>query len=147
DPQSPERGQYAFVQGLIREVAYNMLAKRDRKSRHLAAARLFESLATNEIAAGLAAHYLAAWRNSLEGPEADAVAAQAGIALRAAAERATDLGSHKQAVAFLDQALGVTTAPADAADLLERAGESAVAAGQYEAAEAYLRRATDAQRS
>ena len=42
DPRSPERGQYAFVQALIREVAYNTLAKRDRKVRHLAAARYFE---------------------------------------------------------------------------------------------------------
>ncbi len=38
DLRSPERGQYAFVQALIREVAYNTLAKRDRKRRHLAAA-------------------------------------------------------------------------------------------------------------
>jgi predicted ATPase len=38
DPRSPERGQYAFVQALIREVAYNTLTKPDRKARHLAAA-------------------------------------------------------------------------------------------------------------
>ncbi len=30
DPRSPERGQYLFVQALIREVAYGTLAKRDR---------------------------------------------------------------------------------------------------------------------
>ena len=42
-PAQPERGQYAFVQALIREVAYNTLARRDRKARHLAAARFFES--------------------------------------------------------------------------------------------------------
>ncbi|MGI8998367.1 MAG: AAA family ATPase, partial [Candidatus Limnocylindria bacterium] len=29
DPRSPERGQYRFVQGLIKEVAYGTLAKRD----------------------------------------------------------------------------------------------------------------------
>ena len=28
DPRSPERGQYGFVQALIREVAYGMLARR-----------------------------------------------------------------------------------------------------------------------
>ena len=32
DPRSPERGQYAFVQALIREVAYSTLALRDRRS-------------------------------------------------------------------------------------------------------------------
>ena len=92
DPRSPERGQYAFVQALIREVAYNALAKRDRKARHLAAARFFESLGTDELAGGLAGHYLSAFRNSAEGPEADAVGAQARIALTAAAQRAIDLG-------------------------------------------------------
>ena len=45
--------------------------------RHLAAARYFESLGTDELAAALAGHYLAAYRNAPEGPEADALAAQA----------------------------------------------------------------------
>ena len=40
---SPERGQYGFIQSLIREVAYGTLARRERRSRHLAAARYFES--------------------------------------------------------------------------------------------------------
>src|SRR3954451_7273080 len=39
DARSPERGQYGFVQALIREVAYNTLAKKDRKKLHLSAAR------------------------------------------------------------------------------------------------------------
>ena len=75
DPRSPERGQYAFVQALIREVAYNALAKRDRKVRHLAAARFFEGLGTDEVAGALAGHYLAAWRSAPEGAEADAAGA------------------------------------------------------------------------
>ena len=145
DPRSPERGQYAFVQALIREVAYNALAKRDRKSRHLAAARFFESLDTDEIAGGLAGHYLAAYRNAAEGAEADAVGGQARIALKAAAQRAITLGSYDQALTFLDQALAVTTDPAETADLLERAGDAASSAGRREAAEAYLRQAIAAQ--
>ena len=32
DPRSPERGQYGFLQDIVRGVAYEMLAKRDRKS-------------------------------------------------------------------------------------------------------------------
>ncbi|HYN69591.1 MAG TPA: AAA family ATPase, partial [Candidatus Eisenbacteria bacterium] len=146
DPRSPERGQYAFVQALIREVAYNTLAKRDRKNRHLAAARFFETLDTDEIAGGLAGHYLAAYRNSPEGPEADAVAAQSRIALTAAAQRATSLGSHDQALAFLEQALTVTTDPAETAGLLDRAGETAYAGGRYEAAEEHLRHAMSVRR-
>ena len=79
-------------------------------ARHLAAARYFESLGDDELAGALAAHYLAAYRASTEGPEAEALAAQARIALRAAAERATALGAPGQAVTFLDQALEVTDA-------------------------------------
>jgi class 3 adenylate cyclase/tetratricopeptide (TPR) repeat protein len=146
DPRSPEKGQYAFVQALIREVAYNTLARPDRKSRHLAAAHFLESLSTDEIAGGLAGHYLAAHRNSGEGVEADAIGAQARIALGAAAERAVTLGSHDQALAFLEQALSFTTDLVATADLLERAGEAAFNAGRYEAAEANLRRAIAAQR-
>jgi tetratricopeptide (TPR) repeat protein len=146
DPRSPERGQYAFVQSLVREVAYNTLARRDRKARHLAAARFFESLGSDELAGALAGHYLAAYRNAPEGAEANAVAAQARIALRAAAERATALGSHTQAVAFLEQALSVTTDPRDRALLLERAGSSASLAADHEAAERCLVQAIEIQR-
>jgi tetratricopeptide (TPR) repeat protein len=147
DPRSPERGQYAFVQALIREVAYNGLAKRDRKSRHLAAARFFESLDSDEIAGALAGHYLAAYRNAAEGAEAEAVGAQARISLTAAGQRAIGLGSYEQALTFLEQALAVTTDPAEMADLLERAGEAASAAGRHEAADRHLRAAMEAQRS
>ena len=109
DPRSPELGQYAFVQALIREVAYNTLARADRKVRHLAAARFFEAIGSDELAGALAGHYLAAHANAPEGPEADALGVQARIALEAAAERAAALGSHEQAVTFLRQALTVTT--------------------------------------
>jgi class 3 adenylate cyclase/tetratricopeptide (TPR) repeat protein len=146
DPHSPERGQYAFVQSLVREVAYNTLARRDRKSRHLAAARHFESLGSDELAGALAGHYLAAQRYTPEGAEADAAAAQARIALRAAAERAIALGSPDQALTFLDQALSVTTNTGETAEILERAGEAAAAAGRHEAAERHLRQAIAAQR-
>jgi len=146
DRRSPERGQYAFVQALIREVAYNTLARAERKRRHLAAARFFESLDSDELAGGLAGHYLAARLNAAEGPEADALAAQARISLRGAADRATALGSHDQALVFLEQALTVTSDPAEEAELLERAGESASAGAHHERAEGFLRRALEQQR-
>jgi class 3 adenylate cyclase len=127
DPRSPERGQYAFVQALIREVAYNTLARRERKVRHLAAARYFESLGTDELAGGLAGHYIAAQRLAADPAEADALAAQARVALRAAADRAATLGSHEQALVFIEQALGITTDPADRAALHQTAIVSAEA--------------------
>ena len=146
DLRSPERGQYAFVQALIREVAYNTLAKRDRKTRHLAAARFFEALGSDELAGALASHYLAAHQNAAEGPEADTLAAQARIALRAAADRAIGLGSLGQAVGFLDQARAVTRDDAETAELLERAGQSAYLAGLGEISEDRLRRAIELRR-
>jgi class 3 adenylate cyclase/tetratricopeptide (TPR) repeat protein len=147
DPRSPERGQYAFLQALIREVAYNTFAKKDRKVRHLAAARYFEQLGSDELAGALAGHYLAAHANAAEGSEADALAAQARLALKGAAERAASLGAHDQAVAFLAQALSVTTDPADEAELLERAGRSATVAAHHKSAETFLRRALDLHRA
>jgi class 3 adenylate cyclase/tetratricopeptide (TPR) repeat protein len=132
DARSAEIGQYVFVQALIREVAYNTLSKKDRKARHLAAARFFEQLGSDELASILAGHYLAAHDNAAEGPEQDALAAQARVALRGAADRAAKLGAHDQAVTFLQQALNVTADPAERADMLERASESAGIATRYE---------------
>ena len=146
DPRSPERGQYAFVQALIREVAYNTLARADRKERHLAAARYFETLTTDELAGALAGHYLAARENAPDGPERDALAAQARVALRGAAARAAELGAHDQASAFFERALTAATEPAERADLLERAGEEASAAGHHDAAERHLRAAVELRR-
>ena len=130
DPRSPERGQHKFLQSLIREVAYGTLARRDRRSRHLAAARYYEGLGDDELAGALASHYLAAREASDEGPEADAITAQARLALSGAADRAAALGAHDQAVAYLDQALAIVTDPGDRASLLDRAATSAAAASR-----------------
>jgi class 3 adenylate cyclase/tetratricopeptide (TPR) repeat protein len=146
DARSPERGQYAFVQALIREVAYNTLSKKDRKVRHLAAARWFESLGEPELVGALAGHYLAAKSLASEGAEADALAAQARIALKAAGERAASLGAQRQALTFFEQALEVTTDAAEEADVRRRAGQSALSATDYDAAERHLRRAIELQR-
>jgi class 3 adenylate cyclase/tetratricopeptide (TPR) repeat protein len=129
DPRSPEKGQYLFVQGLIREVAYGTLAKRDRRRLHIAAARYFEAFEDEGIAGALAEHYVAAFKAQPEGPEGDAVAAQARVALRGAAERARSLGSFLQATRFLERALEVTTDPADEAQLHAAAGDAGLYAG------------------
>jgi tetratricopeptide (TPR) repeat protein len=143
DPRSPERGQYGFVQSLIREVAYGTLARRDRRSRHLAAARYFEMLSDDELAGVLASHYLAAHEASEAGPEADALAVQARLALRGAAERAAALGGHAQALVYLEQALAVSTDPGERATLLHLASESANASGHDAKAQDYARQVID----
>jgi tetratricopeptide (TPR) repeat protein len=144
DPRAPERGQYAFVQSVIREVAYGTLSRRDRRARHLAAARYFETLDDDELAGALAMHYLAAHEASEAGPEAEALAAQARLALRAAADRAMSLGSLEQAVTYLREALTVASTPADRAELLERAAVCEDQLARYPAAEAYAQEARTA---
>ncbi len=146
DPRSPERGQYTFLQALTRDVAYRTLARKDRKTRHLAAARFFEQHGSDELAGVLAGHYLSAHENAAQGPEADALAAQARVALKGAAERAASLGSHDQAVAFVEQALTVTPDHAEQAELLERAGISATKAAQYTRGQGFLRQALELNR-
>jgi class 3 adenylate cyclase/tetratricopeptide (TPR) repeat protein len=136
DPRSPERGQYGFVGALVREVAYGTLSKRDRRDRHLAAARWFEGLGDDELAGILASHYTDAVAASTPGPEADAVAAQARIALRAAAERSRALASPAQAAAYLRRALEVTTEPPEIARLHEDIGEALLLSGQFTASKA-----------
>jgi class 3 adenylate cyclase/tetratricopeptide (TPR) repeat protein len=141
DPRSPERGQYRFRQGLIREVTYGTLAKRDRRVLHLAAARHFETLGDEELAGVLANHYLEAYEASPGGEEGAAVAAQARVALRSAAERAFRLHSHEQAVAYYEKAMAVTFDDDDKTELMRLAARSADAAGQVDKSEALLRQA------
>jgi class 3 adenylate cyclase/tetratricopeptide (TPR) repeat protein len=118
DPRSPERGQCRFVQAVVREVAYETLAKADRRAKHLAAARYFEGIGDDELAGVLAMHYVEALRATPPGPEADALAAQARIALRAAADRAAALHAWSVAAHHLSTALEITTDTAERASIL-----------------------------
>jgi predicted ATPase len=132
DRRSPERGQYSFVQSLIREVAYGTLAKADRRRKHLATAHYFESLEDEELAGIVATHYVEAFEATAAGPEADSLAARARDWLSAAADRALSLGSPEQSLAFLEQALSITLSGEERASLLRRAGESLMRAGRLE---------------
>ncbi len=147
DPRSPERGQYHFVQSLIREVAYGTLAKRERRARHLAAARYFEALGEDELAGALASHYLAAHEASAEGAEADAIAIQARLALSGAAERAATLGSLDQAVSYLRQAIAITVEAGERAALYLRAARSANDAALHSSADELVRAGIELARS
>jgi tetratricopeptide (TPR) repeat protein len=146
DPRSPERGQYGFTQALVREVAHGTMSRKDRRERHLAAARFFEALDDGEVAGVLATHYISAHEATPPGPEAEAVGAQARLALRAAAERATALGSPESAIGYWERARTVTRDPAEEAELLEQVGIAQRMAGRFEAAETSLRDAAARQR-
>ena len=136
DKRSPERGQYSFLQALIKEVAYSTLSKPDRRSRHLAAAHHLESLNDDELAGVVATHYVEAYGASPEGPEADALAARARDWLSQAAQRALSLGSPEQAIGYADVALDVTPKGAERASLLATAASAATLAAWFDRAEA-----------
>jgi tetratricopeptide (TPR) repeat protein len=147
DPRSPERGQWQFVQALIREVGYATLSKRDRRARHLAAARYVEGLGDEELAGVQALHYRDAYLAMPEGPEGEAVAVQARLALRGAAERAAALHSNDLALTYLEQALSISPDSAEEPELLERAGIAAFEAGLHDAAVGHLTRAIERYRA
>jgi class 3 adenylate cyclase/tetratricopeptide (TPR) repeat protein len=143
DPRSPERGQYGFVGGLIREIAYGTMSRADRKTRHLAAAHFFEAWDDDELAGVVATHYIEAHNAAPEGPDADALAARACDSLVTAGERAGSLGSHQQSLSYFEQAVAVTPSAEERIRLLECAADAALSAGARETAERYLGEAVE----
>ncbi|TML72040.1 MAG: zinc-ribbon domain-containing protein [Actinobacteria bacterium] len=140
DPMSPERGQYAFLQDLVRKVAYDTLTRKERKTLHLAAAGYLRSLGEEEeVVEVVAAHYLDAYQAAPE--EADEVRAQAREMLVRAGERAASLGANAEAQAHFERAAELTDDPIAEAELYERAGAIAHAAARTEDAAAYFERA------
>jgi class 3 adenylate cyclase len=101
NPRSPERGQYRFVQGLIREVAYGRLSRQERVSRHLAVAEMFESSGEPELAGVVASHYADAVETD---PGNEELVKRACRAVVEAAERAEELKSDGQAANLYQRA-------------------------------------------
>jgi class 3 adenylate cyclase/tetratricopeptide (TPR) repeat protein len=130
DPRSPERGQYQFVQGLIREVAHGRISREVRAKRHVEAARYLEGLGV-ELAPVVAAHYLEAYA-AASGDEAVALRIKARDALLAASDRAADLHSYEQARALADRALEATDDDAERAPVWERIAAASAIMADYE---------------
>ena len=142
DPRSPERGQYGFLQALVQHVAYETLARRDRKARHLAAAGFLEREAgvdPDEIAEVIAAHYVDAHAADPAADDADVVKGQARDWLCRAGERAAALAAPEDARRAFDHAARLADAEEERARLLERAGDMALSANDAVAAEETLR--------
>ena len=131
DPRSPERGHYGFLQALVQRVAYETLARRERKSRHLAAAAYLEREAgfdPDEIAEVIAAHYLDAYAADPEADDAVALKGHAREWLCRAGERAAALAAPEDARRAFDRAAELADEDEERARLLERSGEAAGAA-------------------
>jgi class 3 adenylate cyclase/predicted ATPase len=149
DPLSPERGSYQFAQQMLRQVAYDTLSRRDRKTRHLAvAAHLRAAFAGDgeEVADVIARHYLDALNAAPEDHDAERIRAQAAAARVRAAERAERTGALAQAATSYASAAELTPAQdavgqQAAGRLWERAAQAAADAGDYAAADVAANRA------
>jgi class 3 adenylate cyclase/tetratricopeptide (TPR) repeat protein len=139
DLRSPERGQYHFVQSVIKEVAYGRIAKADRRDRHVRVAEFYTEESPVEAAAVIASHYL----NAFEADPDDELANRARGALMHAAERAMELKSHAQVLSLVQQALDMPGSDAQQAALWEFAPAAAGALFRHEEAIDYAQKAVD----
>ncbi|MGY2874141.1 class 3 adenylate cyclase/tetratricopeptide (TPR) repeat protein [Marmoricola sp. URHA0025 HA25] len=143
---SADYGQLKFVQSVVRQVAYGMLSRHDRKAGHLAAARyLQEHLeAGTEMDAVIAQHYLDAkdaLPNDSDVPELECAAIDL---LCHAADRAASLGVPEDAAAHLGTALGHASDTQTRADLQRRLATVLIDAGRYSDAIVSAQEATEA---
>jgi class 3 adenylate cyclase/tetratricopeptide (TPR) repeat protein len=142
DPRSPEHGQYGFLQDLVRRVAYETLARRDRKSRHLAAAEhVAAGYGEDELAEVIASHLLAAREAAPDADDADELQARAASALVRAGERAASLAAAAEAQRYFEQAAELVEDELERTGLVDRAGEMALRANRPIEARALLDRA------
>jgi len=133
DPRSPEHGQYGFLQDLVRHVAYETLAKRDRRARHLAAAEHLSTYADEAIEV-VASHYLAAYQAVPDADDAGAIKRKACDALVQAGKHADSLAGAPEARRYYEQAARLVDDLHERAMLLADAGEMAGHAADPETA-------------
>ena len=134
---SPERGQYAFTQALLRTVAYDTLSRHDRRARHLEVARHLRDTFPDdgaEVAEVIAEHYRDAWLAAPEAADADDVRREALTAYDRAGARAMTVGAPETAIRAYRLAAELTDDAALRAEHLQHAGEAAEQAGQPEPA-------------
>jgi predicted ATPase/class 3 adenylate cyclase len=144
DARSPERGQYRFLQDLLRHVAYETLAKADRKRRHLAAAAVLQeafSAAEHEIAEVIASHYLEAYRAAPEAEDAPEIKSSAREYVMRAGDRAASLAASEEAQRYYEEAAQLADDPPAEAEIRERAGRMAATGGRFDEARAAYERA------
>jgi predicted ATPase len=136
------RGQYFFLQGVLRRITLDTLSRRERKRLHLEAATYLTGAELEpERLAALAGHLLAAEEADPAAADAPAIRTRALTTLQQAAERAAAVGAIEEALLLFDRAVELTEAEAERAAILERAavlaqrsGRAAEAASRFGAA-------------
>ena len=141
DKLSPERGQYAFTQSLIRSVAYDMLSRAERKARHLRTAAHMRAAFPDEgaeVAEVIGAHLFDAYKAAGDDPDAEELRAQACDAYTRAAERAASVGALEAAESAYLKAAELSSDEIEQARFTEAAGSMARGAGWQERAVAHF---------
>jgi class 3 adenylate cyclase len=108
DRFSAERGQYRFVQSVVRQVAYGTLSKRDRKTKHQAAAEFLGSEPDpgDDLTLVVAQHLLDAADAAASGdPDVADLIERACARLERAAVRANALGAPAEALRLFETAI------------------------------------------
>ncbi len=146
DRRSPELGQYSFLQDIVKRVAYETISRRERKAKHLAAAKFLASAWSaeeDEIVEVVAAHYLDAYNSAPDDPDAVELRAKAFEMLVRAAERAASLGANAEAQRAFERAGELTEEVLTRAELHERAGVMASIGARQDDAAANFERASE----
>ena len=146
DPLSPERGQYAFLQDVVKRVAYETLSRKERKGKHLATADYLLSLPgsdEDEIVEVVAAHLIDALESAPDAPDATEIRDRARAMLIRAGERAASLAATAEAQRAFERAADLSDDVVVQAELVERAGVVARTGAGIEDAKVNFERAIE----
>jgi class 3 adenylate cyclase/predicted ATPase len=147
DARLTERGQFMFLQELLRTVALSTLPRRERKAKHLAVAHELERLWADEpgdVAEVLASHYLDAAAADPEAADAAAIREAACRTLEEAGNRAVSLALGPEARRHFEHAAELTFDREHRARLLRLAGGAAFTSGEMAGALTLLDAAAEA---
>src|SRR3954469_5977426 len=151
DKLSPDQGQYAFVQTMLRQVAYDTLSRRERKLRHVMVANHLTNAFADEgeeVTEVIAQHLLDAMDAVPDAPDIGDLRTRAVQTLVRAAHRAQRTGAPGVGAASYQRAgqLMIDSDDPDrqqAAELYEAAGKLFEAAGDRAGCEAACRTAAE----
>ena len=135
DRLSSEDGQYAFVQTVVRTVAYQTQSKRDRLDRHLAAVAHLESLSDSdsELNTVISQHLRDATALiAPDDPQLPEIVNRLRTWLERSADRSLAVGAPADAVRALTEALALTGDPSDRIRMELAASRAAIVGGDLD---------------
>lgn len=132
NPLSPTYGAYSFVQDVARQVAYSMLARRDRRAIHLQVADLLEEHVADAELPVIASHLAAALASVPEADDTDQLRERTVAAYEAAGDWARRLGAWTDADIHYQHGVDLTDDPLRQATLLARIAEVYVSGADAE---------------